>query len=242
MKPFLLLATRPENDAADAEYASFLQFCGLQPEQLVRVRVEQAALPELDLDSYSGIFLGGSPFNSSEPNKSELQLRVEADLSRLLDRVVPRDFPFFGACYGVGTLGIHAGGVVDSTYSEPVGAVEVQLTAAGREDPLLAGLPESFPAYVGHKEALADLPPGAVLLATAQSCPVQMFRLGQHMYATQFHPELDEEAIVARIRVYANHGYFPPETRDAVISSVRGAAVGAAHQLLSTFVERYARD
>nr|WP_156251966.1 glutamine amidotransferase [Pseudactinotalea terrae] len=242
MKPFLLLATRPEHDAADAEYASFLRFSGLSPEQLVRVRLEQAALPELDLDDYSGIFLGGSPFNSSEPHKSELQLRVENDLRRLLDEVVPRDFPFFGACYGVGTLGIHAGGVVDSTYSEPVSAVEVRLTAEGRADPLLAEMPEAFAAYVGHKEALAGLPPGAVLLATAQSCPVQMFRLGKNLYATQFHPELDEDAIVARIRVYANHGYFPPETRDAVISSVRGAPVGHAHLLLSAFVQRYARD
>jgi GMP synthase (glutamine-hydrolysing) len=241
VKPFLLLATRPEHDAADAEYASFLQLGGLSPDQLVRIRLEQAPLPELDLNDYSGIFLGGSPFNSSDPQKSALQQRVERDLRRLLDRVVPLDFPFFGACYGVGTLGIHAGGVVDSNYSEPVSAVEVTLTAEGRTDPLLAGMPESFAAYVGHKEALADLPPGAVLLATAQTCPVQMFRLGQNMYATQFHPELDEDAIVARIRVYANHGYFPPETRDAVISSVRGAAVGHAHLLLSAFVQRYAR-
>nr|WP_156223908.1 glutamine amidotransferase [Pseudactinotalea suaedae] len=242
MKPFLLLSTRPETDAADAEYASFLQFGGLEAAELVRFRLEQAPMPELDLEQYSGIFLGGSPFNSSEPEKSELQRRVEADLRRLLDQVVPRDYPFFGACYGVGTLGLHAGGVVDSTYSEPVSAVEVRLTPEGRADPLLATMPDSFAAYVGHKEALSSLPPGAVLLATADSCPVQMFRLGENLYATQFHPELDEDAIVARIRVYANHGYFPPDTRDAVISSVRGAPVRSAHDLLSAFVRRYRRD
>jgi GMP synthase (glutamine-hydrolysing) len=241
VRPFLLLSTRPEDDAADAEYTSFLQFGGLDSSELVRFRMEQAPLPELDLDAYSGIFLGGSPYNSSDPEKSDLQLRVEADLRRLLDHVVPRDYPFFGACYGVGTLGLHAGGVVDSTYSEPVSAVEVRLTPEGRADPLLAQMPEVFAAYVGHKEALSSLPPGAVLLATADSCPVQMFRLGRHMYATQFHPELDEDAIVARIRVYANHGYFPPDTRDAVIRGVRGAPVHAAHDLLSAFVQRYAR-
>lgn len=242
MKPFLLLATRPEDDAADAEYASFLRFTGLRPDQLVRVRLERAPLPAVDLDDVSGVFLGGSPFNSGEPRKSELQLRVEADLTRLLDDVVARDFPFFGACYGVGTLGVHAGGVVDTSYAEPVSAVEVTVTAEGREDPLLAGVPDRFAAYVGHKEALSTLPPGAVLLATAPSCPIQMFRLGENMYATQFHPELDEEALVQRIRVYANHGYFPRETRDAVIGSVRGADVGAAHLLLRAFVERYARE
>lgn len=242
MKPFLLLATRPEDDAADGEYASFLRFTGLAPEQLVRLRLEREALPELELDELSGIFLGGSPFNSGERHKSDLQLRVEADLRRLLDDVVARDFPFFGACYGVGTLGLYAGGVVDGTYAEPVSAIEVTLTAEGRVDPLLAGMPEVFAAYVGHKEALVAVPPGAVLLATTPSCPVQMFRLGENMYATQFHPELDESAIVERIRVYANHGYFPPETRDAVISGVRGAPVGSAHLLLEAFARRYARD
>src|SRR5690606_39734308 len=89
-------------------------------------------------------------------------------------------------------------GVVDTSYAEPVSAVEVTVTAEGREDPLLAGAPDRFAAYVGHKEALSTLPPGAVLLATAPSCPIQMFRLGENMYATQFHPELDEEALVDR--------------------------------------------
>lgn len=242
MKPFLLLTTRPEDDAAADEHASFLRFTGLATEHLVRVRVERDPLPDVDLDEFSGVLLGGSPFNSGDPVKTPLQRRVEADLARLLDDVVARDFPFFGACYGVGTLGVHAGGVVDTTYSEPVSAIEVELTPEGRADPLLAGVPERFSAYVGHKEALSALPPGAVLLATAPSCPVQMFRLGSNMYATQFHPELDESAIVTRIHVYANHGYFPPETRDAVIRGVRGAAVGSAHLLLSSFVRRYARD
>ncbi|MFV0425535.1 MAG: glutamine amidotransferase [Beutenbergiaceae bacterium] len=242
MKPFLLLATRPEDDAADGEYASFLQFTGLAPQKLRRFRLEQAPLPPIDLDDYSGIFLGGSPFNSGETHKSELQRRVEGDLNRLLADVVARDFPFFGACYGVGTLGLLAGGVLDTTYSEPVSAVEVEVTPQGAQDPLLAGMPPRFAAYVGHKEALSQLPPGAVLLATAQSCPIQMFRLGRNMYATQFHPELDEAAIVTRIYTYANHGYFPPETRDEVITAVRGAPVGSAHQLLSAFAQRYARE
>ena len=42
-----------------------------------------------------------------------MQHRVEAELAGLLDDVVAADFPFLGACYGVGTLGVHQGGVVD---------------------------------------------------------------------------------------------------------------------------------
>ena len=157
MKPFLLLATRAEDGAAEEEYESYLHFGQLTPPQLHRVRMEAAPLPAIDLADYSGIIVGGSPFNSCDPEdtKSELQLRVEKELSALLDTVVERDFPFLGACYGVGTLGRHQGAVVNRTYGEPIGAVPVTLTPEGRQDPLLDGLPDTFDAFVGHKEAVS---------------------------------------------------------------------------------------
>jgi GMP synthase (glutamine-hydrolysing) len=243
VKPFLLLGTRAENHAADAEYRGFLRYGGLAEGDLRRIRLEAEPLPELDLADYSGIFLGGSPFNSSDPEegKSDVQIRVERELGGLLDRVVAEDHPFFGACYGVGTLGRHQGAVIDSTYSEPVGAVEVTLTKEGAADPLLAGLPSSFAAYVGHKEACATLPGSAVLLASSATCPVQMFRVGENVYATQFHPELDVEALVGRIRTYRHAGYFPPEEADDYIARARALVVDRPATILRTFVTRYAR-
>lgn len=244
MKPFLLLATRAEDDAADAEYQSFLRFGGLQEEDLHRIRLEAGPLPHLDLDDYSGVFLGGSPFNASDPEdaKSDIQLRVERDLGLLLDRVVARDAPFLGACYGIGTLGRHQGGVVDTTYSESIGAVKVTLSADGAADPLLAGLPTSFPAFVGHKEACSILPPSAVLLASSSTCPVQMFRVGANVYATQFHPELDVDALVSRISIYRHAGYFPPEEAEEYMARARGLTVDQPQAILGAFVRRYAAN
>ncbi|WP_422391314.1 glutamine amidotransferase [Arthrobacter sp. N1] len=243
MKPFLLLATRAEDFAADAEYRSFLRFGGLAEGELRRIRLESGPMPELDLADYSGIFLGGSPFNSSdsEESKSAVQVRVEHELGALLDRVVPQDFPFLGACYGVGTLGRHQGAVVDTTYAEPIGSVEITLTDGGAADPLLAGLPPSFAAYVGHKEACAALPSSAVLLASSPTCPVQMFRVGQNVYATQFHPELDVEALVGRISTYRHAGYFPPEQADEYMERARATVVDQPEAILRAFVSRYAR-
>ncbi|MHA7239650.1 glutamine amidotransferase [Arthrobacter sp. TMS1-12-1] len=244
MKPFLLLATRADDYAADSEYRSFLSFGGLGEGQLRRVRLEAEPLPAFDPADYSGIFLGGSPFNSSDPeeSKSAVQQRVERELGRLLDTVVTEDFPFFGACYGVGTLGRHQGAVIDTTYAEPIGAIDITLTADGRADPLLAQLPPSFSAYVGHKEACATLPSSAVLLASSTTCPVQMFRVGENVYATQFHPELDVDALVGRIRTYRHAGYFPPEEADDYIERARASAVDQPAAILRAFVRRYARD
>jgi GMP synthase (glutamine-hydrolysing) len=241
VRPFLLLSSRAEPEAAEGEYAAFLAASGLEPAQLHRVRLEAAALPRLDLDSYSGVLLGGGPFNSSDPPeaKSRVQHRVEADLRRLLDEVVARDLPFLGACYGIGTLGVHQGGVVDRTYAEPIGSVPVSLTQAGLADPLLAGVPASFEAFVGHKEACSVLPPGAVLLARSPACPVQMFRVRRNLYATQFHPELDRSGIITRARVYQHAGYFPPHELDELVARLDTAVVTETARILANFVTLY---
>jgi GMP synthase (glutamine-hydrolysing) len=242
-RPFVLLATRAEDRPADEEYALFLRYTGLPPERLLRVRLERDAMPDLDLDAISGILVGGSPFNASDPleKKSTVQRRVEAEMATLLDHVVARDLPFLGACYGVGTLGTYLDAEIDGTYSEPISVVEVTLTPAGREDPLAAGLPETFTAFVGHKEAITSLPPRATLLASSPTCPVQMFRVGHNVYATQFHPELDVDGIETRIHAYAAYGYFAADELDLTLAAVRSAPVTAPSRMLRTFVERYAR-
>ena len=243
MLPFLLLASRAEDAAADDEYAAYLRYGGLEERELRRVRLEAAPLPDLDLADYSGVIVGGSPFTSSDPpeQKSSVQHRVERELSGLLDVLVARDFPFLGACYGVGTLGTHQGAVIDRTYGEPLGGVEIELTGAGLEDPILKGMPGSFTAFTGHKEACTALPPHAVLLARSEACPVHMFRIRTNLYATQFHPELDVDGLVTRIDIYRHAGYFPPESAEQLMDNARQFTVTEPMKVLRNFVDRYAR-
>jgi len=242
VKPFLLLASRAEDAAADDEYAAYLRYGGLAPEQLRWIRLEAAPLPDLDLADYSAIIVGGSPFTSSDPpeGKSDTQRRVERELAGLLDRIVDQDFPFLGACYGVGTLGTHQGAVIDRTFGEPLGAVEIELTDAGLADPVLRGMPARFTAFTGHKEACTSLPSHAVLLATSSACPVQMFRIKENLYATQFHPELDVEGLVTRIDIYRHAGYFPPESAEELMANARQFTVTEPTNILKNFVARYA--
>jgi GMP synthase (glutamine-hydrolysing) len=241
VKPFLLLQSRAEDLAADEEYASFLACTKLAEDRLHRFRLEAAPLPPLRLDDWAGVLVGGGPFNSSDPEerKSDVQRRVERELAALLDDVVARDFPFFGACYGVGTLGVHQGGVVDRTHAEPISAVRIGLTPEGLADPVLDGIPEHFDAFVGHKEAVRELPPSAVLLASSATCPVQMFRVGRNAYATQFHPELDLAGLVTRIRVYQHAGYFEPSEMSDLIAGLSPSVVTEPGRILANFVQRY---
>jgi GMP synthase (glutamine-hydrolysing) len=243
VKPFLFLGTRAEDGVADAEYHAVLRFAGLDERDVRRVRLEERPLGAVDLDDWSGIVLGGGPFNVSDPpgQKSTTQHRVEAELADLAASVVAADFPFLGACYGIGTLGTLGGGLVDRTYGEPIGAVGIRLTDAGADDPLLGVLPPKFEAFLGHKEAVSRLPRGAVLLASSSACAVQAFRLGRNVYATQFHPELDVESLLDRIEVYRHHGYFDPAQLEEVLLRARTGVVTEPPKLLARFVELYAR-
>ena len=243
MRPFLLLSIRAEEAAAVDEHDAFRRATGLSNTDLHRVQLTETELGRLDLDDWSGILLGGGAFNASdtESAKSAIQRRIETELGTLLDDVVPRDFPFLGACYGIGVLGTHQRGLVDRAYPEPVGPLSISLTDAGLADPLFAGVPRDFAAYGGHKEALAGLPARAVRLAESAACPVQAFRVGRNVYATQFHPELDLAGICTRIDVYRHAGYFEPDQADVL--KARAADVDVRHPvtLLRNFVTAHAR-
>jgi GMP synthase (glutamine-hydrolysing) len=241
-RPFLVLQLRPEDEASDNEFEAFLAKGRLAESDTRRIRLDQVRLPALDLGDYAGIIVGGGPGCVSDPpeKKDTVEARIEADMLALMPEITARDFPFLGCCYGIGILAHHLGTEVSKRrYGEPVGGVECTLTREGRLDPLLEGLPQSFRALVGHKEAVQELPPGCQHLLTSLPCPFQMIRHGQHVYATQFHPEADAEVFATRIRIYKSYGYFPPEEAEALTAAVRRETVTAPERILKNFVARY---
>lgn len=241
-KPVLILQLCPEDETSDNEYAAILRYGGLPEFAAARLRIESTGIPaSLRLSDYSALIVGGSPFDISTPevDKTPIQRKIESDFERLLRQVVAQDFPFLGACSGNGLLGAHLGASISRRFAEPVGCVSLRLTDEGRVDPLLAGLPDRIDVLLGHKEACDEVPKGAVLLLAGDACPVQMFRVGQNVYATQFHPEGDSQGFATRIRVYRHHGYFQPQEADSLIRAVSGAKTPHAQQILSRFVSRY---
>ncbi|MBK5934409.1 GMP synthase (glutamine-hydrolysing) [Rhodovulum imhoffii] len=245
MRPFLILQLRPETEASDDEFAAILSKGGLSAGQAHRIRLDQAPVPaDLRLEEYSGVIVGGGPGCVSDPvaEKSPLERQIENSALALMPRITGRDFPFMGCCYGIGVLAHHLGAeVAKHRYGEPVGTTCCRLTEAGRADPLLAGFPDRFDAFVGHKEAVQHLPEGCAHLLSSPTCPYQMIRFGQNVYATQFHPEADSAGFETRIRIYRHKCYFRPEDADALIALCRSADVTWPERLLRNFVRRYAR-
>jgi GMP synthase (glutamine-hydrolysing) len=121
-------------------------------------------------------------------------LRDELDL---LAGALDAGTPVIGVCLGAQLLATAAGAPVRRAARPEIGWFEVERTSAGAEDPLLAALPASFTAYQWHSWTFT-VPDGAVELARSAVCP-QAFRLGEHAWGVQFHPEVTPDILDAWI-------------------------------------------
>lgn len=242
-KPFLILQLRPEAEASDNEYEAILEKGGLSAGDTRRIRLEREPLPEdFRLDGYAGVIVGGGPgcVSDAREDKSDLEARIEDTVLSLMPEITERDFPFLGCCYGIGILAHHLGAEVSKArYSEPVSVTTARLENDAGRDPLLKDLPQSFDAYVGHKEAVQELPQGCIHLVSSAACPFQMIRYGKNVYATQFHPEADGNVFELRINIYRHKGYFKPHEADTLITNAHKGNPEHAARVLRNFVERY---
>lgn len=240
MKPFLILQLRPEDEASDSEYEAFLRAGDLKEKQVHRIQIDREKIPPIDLDQYSGVIVGGGPYCVSDKDKPPEQLRFEKQLKLLLKRIVKDDIPFLGACYGIGILAQVLGAEVSKEkYSEVTGGIDVELTDEGRADPLFSSIPSTFRAFVGHKEACQNIPKNSVRLATSGRCPTQAIKVKNNIYATQFHPELDNIGLILRIDIYRHSGYFQPHQADELIAMAHKEEVTEPERFFRNFVDKY---
>lgn len=117
------------------------------------------------------------------------------DLAGLMHDTALSGGAVLGVCLGSQVLARGAGAQNRIGTAPEFGWCEVDLTEAGRADPLLSHLPARFPIFQWHSDTFT-LPPGAVHLAGNAAAAVQSYRIGRAGYATQFHFEASR-AVVA---------------------------------------------
>ena len=233
----LYVCARPQRAAAVSEWASFRDGLGVGDADLQHHDLVREPLPA-DLERFAAVVVGGSPFNVTDPDKTDEQRRLERDLERLAATAIEGRINVLFTCFGIGVVTRLLGGTVTLQHPEDTGPAEIVLTEAGRGDDLFGILSPRFEALTAHKEGTDSVPPGATLLAENDACPVQAYRAGAGLWATQFHPEPTTDAFVARMRVYRDAGYFDADAFDEVSAHVRTASVEQPTRLLRSFAAR----
>ncbi|HXG77186.1 MAG TPA: type 1 glutamine amidotransferase [Gaiellaceae bacterium] len=139
--------------------------------------------PPASPGSYGAVMVFGGSMHPDEDERFPWLEREAAFLREALAEGVPA----IGVCLGAQLLARAGGGRVRPAAEPEIGWLAVELTDAGRDDPVLSALGSAAQAFQWHRYTY-DLPPGAVELARSPVC-TQAFRLG-NAWGLQFHAEV----------------------------------------------------
>jgi len=179
-----------------------------------------------DLDRYAALIILGGPMNAD--NTAEFpHLATELEL---IQGALQRDMSILGICLGAQLLAKALGGTVHAGAGREIGWYPVDVTAAGRRDPVLSTFGQQEEVFQWHDDVI-ELPDHIEPLAGSENCPVQAFRHGEHAYGFQFHLEVDG-ALIERWLTIPQH---QPELADGAIDpeQIRGRIEESIEPLIS---------
>jgi GMP synthase (glutamine-hydrolysing) len=231
---YLLLQTRNSGDPMAAqEVRCFSRALDCQISAIEVFDLLSAAVPLEKLQQADMLLLGGSGHYSAASEGAWLDRAL--DCLRDIHRIAK---PTFASCWGFQAMSRAMGGrCINDAPNAEVGSVELQLTEAGRVDPIFCALPPVFTAQAGHEDHVVQLPPDAELLASSARVKEQAFHFtGRPIYCTQFHPELDRVAMLERVVAYPEYiARIARVSYDEFVASVRETP--EANLLLKMFVQ-----
>ncbi len=171
------------------------------------------------------VVLGGPIGTNDEDRYPFLVTEISAIRERLLG-----GGRTLGICLGAQLLARALGAEVRPSGHTEIGYAPLTLTREAFDSPLRHL--DAVPVLHWHNDR-ADLPDGAVRLASTPHCPTQAFTAGPHVLALQFHLETDhrdiEPWLIGHAEALVAAGIHPRELR---------AAAAAAGPVLSTAATR----
>jgi GMP synthase (glutamine-hydrolysing) len=137
------------------------------------------------LDGFDAVMAFGGSMHVDQEEKHPW-LRTE---KALLHEALERGTPLLGVCLGAQLVAEVAGARPHRAAAPEIGWYQVEVTEAGRADPLLGPLAPEFEVLQWHSYE-SPLPPGATALARNPAC-LQAFRVADRpAWGLQFHAEV----------------------------------------------------
>jgi GMP synthase-like glutamine amidotransferase len=161
------------------------------------------------LQGFDGVLIGGSP--SSVHDEDTWIERLLA----LIRQGFSAGVPLAGACFGHQAIAKALDGVVGPNPGPFVlGTAETEVVAVA---PWMEPVAR-FRLAAAHGEQVTVLPPGAEVVGRTEGCPAACYRIGDRVFATQYHPEMTPEFLAALVEEFAPQ--FPAPVGEAARASL----------------------
>lgn len=174
------------------------------------VPVKDNVFPE-SIDAYDGYVITGSPASVGGDDPW---------IARLLDFIraaEARKIPQFGACFGHQALALALGGEVKKAKAG--WGLGTAVTRYERFAPWMQPQKREVTLYSAHKEQVTRLPERAENLGGDDFCPIGSFRIGNHVFTTEYHPEMTAPFMTGLVEEMVD--ILPPETLEKARITVR---------------------
>ena len=106
--------------------------------------------------------------------------------------------PFLGFCLGCQLLGEVLGGEIVKSEPAEIGVLDINMSAAVKDDILFADYPATIKAVQWHSFEVRGLEsnPDVTILGSSDTTPYQIFKFRNNAYALQFHVEVRSNTVM----------------------------------------------
>ena len=169
-------------------------------EELLKERKIPYTIIDLDqgeifppMENYGAVVVLGGPDSANDKNE-----KIQNELQKI-QKILNAGVPYLGICLGLQLLVKAVGGKVIKNPTREIGFrgpdnnyFTVELTDAGRKDPLLEGIEDTFQTFHLHEETI-EMTSTTTLLAAGKFCKNQIVKIDHRAYGAQCHFEMTPE-------------------------------------------------
>jgi len=154
--------------------------------------VKDGEFPEQSLTDFDGIIVTGSPASTNDDTEWLGQLFAQ------IRKAEAAKVPLFGACFGHQAIAKALGGSVD--FNPGKGWLfGVTQTNIHSPTPWMEASNGTVLLNAAHEEQVTIAPEGAQIYMGNTACPNGGFSIGDHVFTTQYHPEITPHFMAALI-------------------------------------------